>query len=88
MPQVWDELRRKINDAQALLPPAARGRSIVVDDFGDVFGIFFAITGDGYSESELRRYAELLRRELLAAKNVKKVDLFGAQQEEVFLEIS
>src|SRR5262245_50289847 len=52
IPQVWDELRRKINDVQAQLPPSVRGRSIVVDDFGDVFGIFLAITGDGYTQSE------------------------------------
>src|SRR5262249_37939034 len=60
----------------------------VVDDFGDVFGIFLAITGDGYSQSELRRYANFLRRELLLVPNVKKIDLFGDQQEVVFLEIS
>ena len=88
IPQVWDELRRKINDVQPQLPPSVRGRSMVVDDFGDVFGIFLAITGDGYTSAELRRYTEFLRRELLLAPNVKKVDLFGEQQEVVFLEIS
>src|SRR5262249_29531906 len=70
------------------LPPSVRGRSIVVDDFGDVVGIFLAITGDGYTQSELRRYADFLRRELLLVPNVKKVDLFAEQQEVVFLEIS
>ena len=49
----------------AQLPPSVRGTSMVVDDFGDVYGIFLAITGDGYSQPELRRYAEFLRRELL-----------------------
>lgn len=88
IPQVWDELRRKIADVQARLPPAVRGTSIVIDDFGDVFGIFLAIRGDGYTQSELRRYAEFLRRELLLVPNVKKVDLFAEQQEVVFLEIS
>lgn len=88
MPQVWDELRRKINDAQAKLPPAARGRSMVIDDFGDVYGIFFAITGDGFTEPEVRRYAEFLRRELLLVNDVKKVDLFAEQQEVVYVEIS
>ena len=72
IPQVWDELRRKIDDVQPQLPPSVRGRSMVVDDFGDVFGIFLAITGDGYSFPELRRYAEFLRRELLLVPNVKK----------------
>jgi multidrug efflux pump subunit AcrB len=88
IPQVWDELRRKINDVQPRLPPSARGQSIVIDNFGDVFGIFLAVTGDGYSFPELRRYVEYLRRELLLVKGVKSVELFGAQQEVVFLEIS
>ncbi|HWB84631.1 MAG TPA: efflux RND transporter permease subunit [Bryobacteraceae bacterium] len=88
IPQVWDELRRKINDIQFRLPPAARGNSVVIDDFGDVYGIFLAITGDGYSQPELRRYAEFLRRELLQVRDVKKIELFGEQQEQAFLEIS
>src|SRR5215510_7092414 len=57
IPQVWDELRRKINDVQPQLPPSVRGQSVVVDHYGDVFGIFLAVTGDGYSFAELRRYA-------------------------------
>jgi multidrug efflux pump subunit AcrB len=88
IPQVWDELRRKINDVQPQLPPSVRGQSVVRDDFGDVFGIFLAITGDGYSFPELRRYAEFLRRELLLVPGVKSVELFAAQEEVVFLEIS
>jgi multidrug efflux pump subunit AcrB len=88
IPQVWDELRRKVGDVQPRLPPSVRGRSMVIDDFGDVYGIFLAITGDGYSFPELRRYAEFLRRELLLAPNVKKAELFAAQREVVFLEIS
>jgi multidrug efflux pump subunit AcrB len=88
IPQVWDELRRKIDDVQARLPPSVRGKSIVIDDFGDVYGIFLAITGEGYSQPELRRYAEFLRRELQLVPNVKKVDLFAEQQEVVFLEMS
>src|SRR5262245_5153863 len=88
IPQVWDELRRKINDAQRELPPSVRGRSMVVDNFGDVYGIFLAITGDGYSQAELRRYADFLRRELLLVEDVKSVALFAAQEEVVFLEIS
>lgn len=88
IPQVWDELRRKISDVQQQLPPAVRGTTVVVDDFGDVYGIFLAITGDGFSYPQLRRYAEFLRRELMLVPNVKKVDLFAEQQEQVFLEIS
>ncbi|MDX1964785.1 MAG: efflux RND transporter permease subunit [Pirellulales bacterium] len=88
IPQVWDELRRKVHDAQALLPPAVRGKSLVIDDFGDVYGIFLAISGDGFTQPELRRYAEFLRRELLLVPGVSKVDLFSEQREVVFLEIS
>jgi multidrug efflux pump subunit AcrB len=88
MPQVWDELRRKIADVQSQLPPAVRGRSMIVDDFGDVFGIFFAITGDGFTYPELRRYTEFLRRELQSVQDVKSVELFAEQQEVVYLEIS
>src|SRR5262249_10649048 len=57
-------------------------------DFGDVYGIFLAITGEGFSYPQLRRYAEFLRRELMLVDYVKKVELFGEQQEQVFLEIS
>jgi multidrug efflux pump subunit AcrB len=88
IPQVWDELRRKIADVQSRLPPSARGRSVVIDDFGDVYGIFLTITGEGFSYPELRRYAEFLRRELQTVQDVKKADLFAEQQETVFLEIS
>src|SRR5262252_5327409 len=88
IPQVWDELRRKVADVQSQLPPSVRGKSMVIDDFGDVFGIFLAITGDGFSFPELRRYVEFLRRQLLLVPGVKSVELFGEQQEVVFLEIS
>ncbi len=88
IPQVWDELRRKVSDVQSRLPPSARGRSVVIDDFGDVYGIFLTITGAGFSYPELRRYSEFLRRELQTVQDVKKVDLFAEQQETVFLEIS
>jgi multidrug efflux pump subunit AcrB len=88
IPQVWDELRRKISDVQSQLPPSVRGTSMVIDDFGDVYGIFLAISGEGYSFPQLRRYTEFLRRELLQVPNVKAVELFGAQQEVVYVEIS
>ena len=56
LPQVWDEVRRKVNDAQAQLPPGA-GPSKVNDDFGDVFGVYFAISGDGFNYAELEEHA-------------------------------
>ena len=88
IPQVWDELRRKIADVQPQLPPSARGRTMDIDDFGDVYGVFLTVTGEGYSYSELRRYTEYLRREMQTVRDVKKVDLFAEQQETVYLEIS
>ncbi len=86
LPQVWDELRRRITDAQRQLPPGA-GPSLVIDDFGDVFGIFYALTGPDYSAAQLYETAKLLRRELLLVPNVKKVELFGVQQEVIYIEM-
>lgn len=87
LPQVWDELRRKVGDAQSKLPPGVK-QSIVFDDYGDVYGILLAITGDGYSEKELENYADFIKRELLTVKDVAKVVLWGVQQQQVFIEIS
>jgi len=87
LPQVWDELRRKVNDCQGKLPPGVKP-SLVFDDFGDVYGIYFCVYGDGYSYAELKAYAKMLRRELLQVQDVGKVVLFGDQQEIVYLEIS
>jgi len=64
LPQIWDELRRKVNDVQAQLPPGTQP-SFVYDDFGDVYGIFFAVTGEGFSYKELKDYVDFLKRELL-----------------------
>jgi multidrug efflux pump subunit AcrB len=87
MPQIWDELRRKVGDAQWQLPPGVL-ESIVNDDFGDVFGVYIAITGEGYSYAALKDYADLLRRELLQVPGVANVALNGAQQEMIYIEIS
>jgi multidrug efflux pump subunit AcrB len=87
IPQVWDELRRKVNDIQNKLPPGT-STSIVNDDFGDVYGIFYAIYGDGYSYAELKEHTDMLRRELGLVQDVADVTLFGAQQEVVYIEIA
>ena len=86
LPQVWDELRRKVNDAQGELPPGA-GPSIVVDDFGDVYGIFVAIYGDDYSYAELKEYADFVQRELLLVEDVAKIDFFANRTESVYVEL-
>ncbi|OOF20726.1 MFS transporter [Salinivibrio sp. IB574] len=87
LPQIWDELRRKVNDARGQLPPGVNPPQ-VMDDFGDVYGILLAITGDGYSYSELKDYVDYLRRELELVQGVGKVQVTGAQQEQVFIEVS
>ena len=85
LPQVWDELRRKVGDAQSQLPPGA-GPSLVIDDYSDVYGVFLALHGDEYSYRELYDYAKLLRRELVLVKDVAKVELFGVVKEVVYVE--
>jgi len=87
LPQVWDELRRKIGDAQSLLPPGA-STSVVVDDFGDVYGLYYALTGEGYSYRELQDYADLLKEQLLLVPGVAKIGIAGTQKEVVYLEVS
>jgi len=86
-PNIWDELRRKIHDVQSQLPPGA-STSIVFDDFGDVYGLFYAITGDGYSYRELKDYADLLKEQLLLVPGVRKITIDGDLKEVVYLEIS
>lgn len=85
--QIWDKLRRKVSDAQSILPPGA-GPSRVNDDFGDVYGLFYALSGPEYSLTELNDYATALRKDLLLVDGVAKVSLHGAPQEAVFVEIS
>ena len=86
LPQVWDELRRKVNDAQTKLPPGA-GPSVVNDDFGDVYGIYVALTGEGYSDAELHEFAKFLQRELLGAEDAKRIELYGVRKEVVYVEM-
>ncbi|WP_371194989.1 efflux RND transporter permease subunit [Glaciecola sp. SC05] len=84
---IWSKLRNKINDAQGQLPPGAL-ESIVNDDFGDVYGVYYLITGDGYTQKELFDYADGLRTELLAVDGVAKVVLSGVQDEVIYIEIT
>ena len=86
LPQIWDELRRKVNDAQRNLPPGA-GPSIVVDDYGDVYGVFIVFYGKDYSYAELKKVTDMLRRELLLVEDVAKIDSFGERREAVYIEL-
>ena len=87
MPQIWDELRRKVNDASMRLPAGVM-KPIVNDDFGDVFGIFYAVTADGFSDREIRELATFLRREMLTVNGVAKVQTAGEPEEQISVEIS
>ena len=78
--QHWDILRRKVNDAKASLPSGATS-PLVKDDFGNVFGMFYALTGDGMDERELSDYAELIKREVNGMDGVDRVDLYGKRPE-------
>ncbi|WP_022965756.1 efflux RND transporter permease subunit [Denitrificimonas caeni] len=85
--QVWDKLRRKVEDAQRKLPPGAQA-SIVNDDFGDVYALFFAVTGEGYSLKEIKDYLDTLERELLQVPGVARVATLGEPEEAIFIEIA
>lgn len=86
LPQVWDELRRKVGDARRQLPPGA-GPSQVIDDYGDVYGIFFAVYGPEYSYAELKSFVDFLRRELLLVDDVARVATFGERQEAIYVDL-
>ena len=84
---VWSKLRNKVGDAAASLPPGA-GPSRVRDDLGDVYGIYYLITGPDFPMRELESYAESLQRDLLLVDGVARVDLIGQRQEAIFVEVS
>lgn len=86
MSQIWDELRRRLRDAEGDLPPGAAA-PIVNDDFGDVFGIFYAVTGDGLTMTELHEAAKTIRRGLLMADGVGQIDISGVVDLEYIVEI-
>jgi multidrug efflux pump subunit AcrB len=85
--QIWDEMRRKVNDLEASLSPGV-GKPKVIDDFGDVYGTLIAVYGDGYDYGELQSYVKRLRRELELQPAVGKVSVSGSQMEQIFVEIS
>ncbi|UJF17159.1 efflux RND transporter permease subunit [Vibrio sp. SS-MA-C1-2] len=87
LPQIWDELRRKINDLTPSLAPGVKPPK-VIDDFGDVYGVLLSVTGNSYSYKELQDYVDYLRRELELIDGVGKVSVSGMQQEQVIIEIS
>ena len=85
--QIWDEVRKKMRDLAPTLPQGTSSPH-VVDDFGDVYGVLLAVTGEGYRYNDLKSYVDFLRRELVLVEGVSKVAIAGEQQEQVFIEIS
>ncbi|MBI5717110.1 MAG: efflux RND transporter permease subunit [Burkholderiales bacterium] len=83
----WYQARKRVGDARATLPQGVIG-PVFNDDFGDVYGSIYALSTDGFSREELRVQAERVRQLLLRVPDVAKVEIFGAQAEKVFVEIS
>lgn len=87
MQQLWDKLRRKVSDVQSKLPEGA-GLSVVNDDFGDVLGVFYGLTGSGHSYRELEDEAKLIKNEILKVKDVAKVEIYGTQTPTIDISVS
>jgi multidrug efflux pump subunit AcrB len=83
----WYQARKRVGDMRSTLPSGVIG-PVFNDDFGDVYGSIFALTSDGFSREETRVYADRVRQRLLQVPDVAKVEVFGAQAEKVFIEIS
>lgn len=84
---VWAKMRNKIRDAEPSLPQGT-AKPFVNDDFGDMYGLYYFITGNDYTSAELRSYAKSLQKEILQVEGVGKVALAGIQKEAIFVEIS
>jgi multidrug efflux pump len=87
VPQLWYQVRKKVGDIRHTLPAGIIGPAFN-DEFGDVFGSIYAVTGDGFSLEDLRRYAESAKQQLVKLPDVAKVDLIGIQPERITVTIS
>ncbi|MFV0583504.1 MAG: efflux RND transporter permease subunit [Parabacteroides gordonii] len=87
MQQLWDKLRRKVNDAQEKLPAGA-SPSVVNDDFGDVLGVFYGLTGNGYTYRQLEEQAKLIKNDLLKVKDVAKIEIYGVPAPTIDVSVS
>ncbi|RLA23371.1 MAG: AcrB/AcrD/AcrF family protein [Gammaproteobacteria bacterium] len=87
LPQIWDTLRKKITDIEHLLPPGA-SKPVVGDDFGFVFGFLLGVTADGYSYARLNEHVKALRKELKVIPNVARVDTWGVQKRQIYIDVS
>ena len=87
VPNVWYSVRKKVGDMRATLPAGVQG-PFFNDDFGDVYGVIYALESDGFNYAELKTFADDVRQQLLRVPDVSKVELFGVQDEKIFVEIS
>lgn len=87
VPDIWYQVRKKVGDIRNNLPSGVVG-PYFNDEFGDTYGIIYAFTADGFSHRELRDHVEAVRSQLLQVKDVSKIDIFGAQDEKIYLEFS
>ncbi|TDP64051.1 efflux RND transporter permease subunit [Roseateles toxinivorans] len=83
----WYQVRKKLGDMRHTLPAGVIG-PVFNDEFGDVYGSIFALSADGFTREELREHADAVRQQLLRVTDVAKVEVFGAQPEKLFIEIS
>ena len=87
VPGVWYQVRKKVGDMRGSLPQGVVG-PFFNDEFGDVFGVIYALQADGFSPAELKAFADDVRQQLLRVPDVAKVELFGVQDEKVYVELS
>jgi len=85
--QTWDVLRKKISDIQSKLPDGVR-QSVIYDDFGDVYGLFYAMTADGYSWEQMSDITKKLKTRLLTIEGVRRVNINGEQKPEIEINMS
>ncbi|MDH5859096.1 efflux RND transporter permease subunit [Lampropedia aestuarii] len=85
VPQLWYTVRKKIGDMAYQLPQGVQG-PFFIDDFGDVYGVIYALSGEGYTFAELKVQADNIRQQLLRVPDVAKVELFGEQEERIYIE--
>lgn len=87
IPDIWYQVRKKVGDIRHTLPSSVQNVSFN-DEFSDVYGTMYALTGDGYDNFALKEQAEIIRNELLKTPDVEKVDFFGEQAQRIFIEFS
>jgi len=86
VPSVWYAVRKKIGDMRYTLPPGVQG-PFFNDDFGDVYGVIYALDAPGFTPAEVKKFADDVRQQLLRVPDVAKVEQFGVQDEKIFIEI-